>query len=392
MKILLLSTLILLNACISSEPLLGKWAMELDIQNKKIPFILEFKDDGKAILYNNLEEIKLSYSVKNDNIIVPILGFDAALELSKTGNTLRGFWKKYNRTPEYKVSTFGMKLQRETRLDFKEELKLSSNWEMTFIGEKSSQAILLFTKTQIKNGTNLHASVITQTGDYRYLTPMLKDKKLVLYGFDGAYSFYFEGNLTKDYEGMMYSGPSWSEKFKAKVNPNFKLKNPEQITSYTGDITKLQFKDLEGKVHTLKESLGSVQVLQIFGSWCPNCIDETQFIKRWRSKNQDLDIKFSILAFERSPNKRLARIQLKKAVKSYSIDYPILIGGYTREDKVSTALPGLENFISFPTTIYIDKKGRVRKVLASFQGPATGIKFEEFSKNFDLFLKKLNQE
>ena len=126
--------------------------------------------------------------------------------------------------------------------------------------------------------------------------------------------------------------------------------------------------------------------------WHSGYYHRQAFAKKWRSKNQDLNIKFSILAFERSPNKKFARIQLKKAIKSYSIDYPILIGGYTKEDKVSNALPGLENFISFPTTIYIDKKGRVRKVLASFQGPATGIKFEEFSKNFDLFLKKLNQE
>jgi thiol-disulfide isomerase/thioredoxin len=138
--------------------------------------------------------------------------------------------------------------------------------------------------------------------------------------------------------------------------------------------------------------LGKVQVLQIFGSWCPNCIDETQFINNWRKNNSDLDIKFALLAFERSPNKEHALKQLRKAKANYSIDYPILVAGYTKEDKVENVLPGLEDFISFPTTIYIDKKGKIRKILASFQGPATGKYFDEFSRSFDLFLKKLSQE
>jgi thiol-disulfide isomerase/thioredoxin len=361
--------------------------MELQLQGKRIPFTLEFTDKDVK-LFNATEVITLATKIDKNKVTISMQGFDASIELDKSGPVMKGFWIKHNRTPEYKLPVLGMKLAATLKENFKEEKLLPKKWKMKFEGNEDP-ALLVFTEEK----NQLYASIITQTGDYRFLTPRIKEDNLVFYGFDGAYAFYIEGKLKPDYySGVMYSGATSNTKFSASPDENFSLKDPEQITKYKKDITKLSLPVLSGSKYSIKENLGKVQVLQIFGSWCPNCIDETKFIKGWKSNNKDLGIQFALIAFERSPNKKHALVQLKKAKKTYGIDYPIMIGGYTEEDKVSNVLSGLENFISFPTTIYIDKKGKVRKVLASFQGPATGRYFEDFSRNFDLFLKKLAAE
>ncbi len=387
MRTLFFSLLFLLTGCFGPEKLEGIWGMELQLQGKKIPFNLEFtKDDVK--LSTMAETLTLSRQIEKGKITIPIQGFDASFELVQTGPVIKGYWIKHNRTPEYKVPVIGMKLAATLKNNFKEEKLLPRKWKVKFEGNEDP-ALLVFTE----NKNKFYASVITQTGDYRFLTPRIKEDNLVLFGFDGAYAFYFEGKIKgSSYTGKMYSGANYNTQFSATVDSEFKLKDPEQITKYKKDITKLSLPLLIGESYSIKNNLGKVQVIQIFGSWCPNCIDETKFIKSWKANNSDLGVKFSLIAFERSPNKKHALVQLKKAKKAYDIDYPIMIGGYTEEDKVSDILPGLENFISFPTTIYIDKKGKVRKILASFQGPATGKYFDDFSRNFDLFLKKLASE
>ena len=74
------------------------------------------------------------------------------------------------------------------------------------------------------------------------------------------------------------------------------------------------------------------------------------------------------------------------------IDYPILIGGYTRDTKVEDVLPQLKNFISFPTTIILDKNNRVRKIHAGFSGPATGKYYEDFILEFNSTIDRLLKE
>jgi hypothetical protein len=40
----------------------------------------------------------------------------------------------------------------------------------------------------------------------------------------------------------------------------------------------------------------------------------------------------------------------------------------------------LNRVMSFPTTLYLDKKGNVRKTYTGFYGPATGIYYENYAK------------
>ena len=44
---------------------------------------------------------------------------------------------------------------------------------------------------------------------------------------------------------------------------------------------------------------------------------------------------------------------------------------------------------SYPTTLYIDKNGKIIKTYTGFYGPGTGSYYENYLKETELFLKEL---
>jgi hypothetical protein len=55
-------------------------------------------------------------------------------------------------------------------------------------------------------------------------------------------------------------------------------------------------------------------------------------------------------------------------------------------------LPMLNRVLSYPTTILLDREGKVRRIHTGFNGPATGLKYEEFTEEFDRLVKQLLSE
>jgi hypothetical protein len=55
-------------------------------------------------------------------------------------------------------------------------------------------------------------------------------------------------------------------------------------------------------------------------------------------------------------------------------------------------LPALDRFYAFPTTIFIDRKGNVRKIHTGFTGPATGRLYTEFADEVRATLDQLVAE
>ena len=78
--------------------------------------------------------------------------------------------------------------------------------------------------------------------------------------------------------------------------------------------------------------------------------------------------------------------------QKYNVGYDYVIAGVYDKKEAAKTLPMLNHIISFPTTIFIDKKGKVRKIHTGFSGPATGNYYEEFVDNFNSFMNQLLNE
>ncbi|MFN5937440.1 MAG: TlpA disulfide reductase family protein, partial [Sphingobacteriales bacterium] len=136
---------------------------------------------------------------------------------------------------------------------------------------------------------------------------------------------------------------------------------------------------------------GKVVVVQLMGSWCPNCMDETAFLSTWYKQNKQRGVEVVALAYEYSADFHKAAQTLKKFQQRHQVEYPMLNTGVTSSDPQRTekTLPQFTPIKVFPTTIFIGKDGRVKKVHAGFSGPGTGSHYEEFKKEFNLTIDQL---
>jgi thiol-disulfide isomerase/thioredoxin len=131
------------------------------------------------------------------------------------------------------------------------------------------------------------------------------------------------------------------------------------------------------------------------GTWCPNCLDETTFLSEFISKNNYKDLEFVSLAFEYVKTKDRAITNINKLKARFNIKYPILLAQFGTSNKVEAQkrIPSLEQVVSYPTLIFIDKKKNVRRIHTGFNGPATGEKYENFEREFkELILKLLAED
>ena len=97
------------------------------------------------------------------------------------------------------------------------------------------------------------------------------------------------------------------------------------------------------------------------------------------------------LAFEYSKTEEKAFEGINRLKEREDVPYPILLAQYgtSNKQKANEKLPMLNHILSYPTTIYIDKFGKVKKIHTGFNGPATGKKFIEFKEEFNKTIQEL---
>ncbi len=120
------------------------------------------------------------------------------------------------------------------------------------------------------------------------------------------------------------------------------------------------------------------------GSWCPNCLDETKFLSDYYNQNQGRGIEIVSLAYEYSTDFQRSQKSLRKFQQLFNVKYPMLITGVSVADSLRTekTLPQITPIKGFPTTIFLDRKGNVQEIHASFYGPGSGKHYEEFKMEF----------
>ena len=162
------------------------------------------------------------------------------------------------------------------------------------------------------------------------------------------------------------------------------------------DRLHFAFKDIDGNLISIADERfkNKVVVVQLMGSWCPNCMDETAFLSAYYKKNKSKGIEIVSLAYEYTTDFNRSVNSLRKFQKRFQVDYPMLVTGVTVMDSLRTekTLPELTPIRFFPSSVIIDKKGLVRKIDTGFNGPATGEQYTIYKKNFEMLMKSLLRE
>lgn len=401
---LLLLTLLFISCRPEPKPSFseGIWLAELMVlDNQIIPF--NFKVSKNPVegyqmeIYNAEEVIPVDeISIQNDSIRINFPVYEGYVAGTFSENNIEGEFIKesLDRIVPFKA-TFGVQERfRNSRASTK---NVSGIWETRF--EKGTENEYPAKGIFTQNGDAVTGTFRTTTGDYRYLDGVMSGDSLKISAFDGAHAFVFTAKVTdSSMNGAFYSGNHSKEVFEAKRHEGFELPSADSLTFLKEGFDKLTFSfpDEQGNSVSLEDDRfkSKVVLVQIMGSWCPNCLDESKFYVDYLKKNPDLDIEIVGLAFEYAKTKEGALKSISRLKERIGIDYPILLAQFGSENKVlaQEKLPMLNHVLSYPTTIFIDKEGAVRRIHTGFNGPATGEKFTEFKQEFDGFVKGLLDE
>lgn len=399
MKFTLLTTLLVFS-CISfgqSKLKRGQWIGELELNKEdKLPFnilITKKKGNYSFSIVNNQEVIELEKPVyKNDSVHVRFPYFDSELIFAeKDSKNLKGYWINYNKKNNYKIPFSAFSACKMKQANKENTNQMDGKWEVTFEPGTSSSypAVGIFDQKKRKTvGTFL-----TETGDYRFLEGRTFKDSMILSCFDGSHAFLFKASLQNDtLQGKFFSGKHWESKWIGHKNDTFELKSPDELT-YIVDKQKVQFElqDIEGETFSFpnEQYKDKVVIIQIMGTWCPNCLDETFFYKDLYKKYHDKGLEIISIGYEMGDSFEDYAEKIKRLRDKMDLDFTFLVGGAANKNLASEHFDMLNKVISFPTSIYIGRDGMVKRVHTGFNGPGTRDYYKEYVENTHSLIESL---
>jgi thiol-disulfide isomerase/thioredoxin len=358
---------------------------------------------NKPLLYirNGAEKLVVDdIKIKGDSIFIDMPFFESSFKLKINQDfSLSGKWIKgtSNKNLELPVE-FQYGDKERFPVSEKPIQTISGRWQVTFTRPNGTERPAIAEFQQTNN--YLTGTFLTPSGDYRFLEGVVSGSDIQLSCFDGSHAYLFTAQISNNeiVNGNFYSSASNVEKWRAVKNNQAALPDTVQRTELKPGETKLNFtfKDVKGKPVSINDTkyANKVVVIQIMGSWCPNCMDESKFLSQFYNQYKSKGVEVLALAYEYSLDEQRSKASIQKFINRFRIQYPVLLAPATVSDEQKTekTLPQLTPIKFFPTTIFIGKDGTVRKVHSGFYGPGTGAFYEQFTTDFYRTIQSLLAE
>jgi thiol-disulfide isomerase/thioredoxin len=154
------------------------------------------------------------------------------------------------------------------------------------------------------------------------------------------------------------------------------------------------FPDLEGNMVTNDDERfrDKVVIVEIFGTWCPTCHDSAPTMVKLYDRFRDRGLEIVGLAYEVTGDPEVDGALVRRYAEKFGIEFPLLLAGVNDSESPHATQPQLDGPIAFPTTIFLDASGRVRRVHSGFYGPALGEVHEELEAELISFTDELLRE
>lgn len=378
----------------------GSYRAVLESPGGDLPFGLDVaREESGLVLYlvNGKERLRVpEVIVEAGKLTARMPGYENALTATISGDDLEGEVTLVRAGGQRQ--TMPLKARRAETWRFVDEpltdnADFSGRWSVTFTDDKGKTSPGVAEFEQMF-GT-VTGTILAPTGDYRFLAGDAHGDELQLSRFDGAQAHLFRARLNErgQLEGQHWSGNFGHERFVAVRNPDAELDMSSVATGMKDPAVKLQFTfpDLDGKPVSLSDPRfqGKVVIVTLAGSWCPNCRDEAAFLAQLYREHRAEGLEVVSLMFEHFGDFTQAANATRRFRKSAGIDYVTLIAGTSDKVEAAKVLPQLTGVFAFPTTIWVDRAGVVRKIHAGFSGPATGAHYTALASELTEFTREL---
>jgi peroxiredoxin len=381
----------------------GYWQAAITLPGGNIETGIEISLDGDAYsasLVNGQERVSIDEVVfDGKELLLRFPAFNNEIRATLEDDLLTGELTLVKRFGETQVMPFsalpGGEAQGERNADANHDL--SGRWAARFHAPDGSDSASIGEFAQ--RGARLFGTFLNPNGDHRFLAGHVRGDDFHLSTFDGAHAFIFSGSVDADgriVNADFWSGTSWHQKWSAERNQSVQLPDAFSRTFLKPGYERFEFAfpDESGNTVSIDDEkfADKVVMVTLAGTWCPNCNDEARYLAPFYRQYREQGLEIVALMFEHFDDAALATEQVRLFREKHDIEYDTLIAGISDKAEAGKVLPSLSSVLAFPTTIFIDRDGRVRQIHTGFTGPGTGEHYVRLQKQFDDLVTELLAE
>jgi thiol-disulfide isomerase/thioredoxin len=381
----------------------GSYRAVLEVPGGDLPFGLDVAHEESGIvlyLVNGEERVRVDEATASEGRLTATMpGYENTLSAEIRGGKLTGEVSLLRAGGERQVLPFRAEAGQTWRFfetPSADNADVAGRWSVTFTSDTGQQSPGVAELSQ--SFERVAGTILTPTGDHRFLAGELRGDDLFLSRFDGASAYLYKAQVDADGQlvGEYWSGKTGHQSFRAERNPDAVLDMSGVETGLKDPAVKLEFTfpDLDGQRVSLSDPRfqGKVVIVTLAGSWCPNCHDEAAFLAQLYRDLRGQGLEVVSLMFEHFGDFAQAAAATRRFRDKFGIGYTTLVAGTSDRDEAARALPQLTGVFAFPTTIWVDRTGTVRKIHAGFSGPATGQHYTALTGEFTAFTQQLLAE
>ena len=388
-----------------NEALVGHWRAVATLPGGELPFFIDITSGGapgslSAQIRNGPERVPVERVELTDRtLLLDFPAFNNRIQLKVESDRMQGaltLVKAGGREQTMPVTASKGGSYRFFPPGGGALIEVSGRWSVTFRDEQGVETPAVAEFRQ--EGDELTGTFLTPTGDHRYLAGQVRDRTLHLSTFDGAHAYLYRAELREDgvLAGDYWSGTAWHESWTARRDEGAALAKLDELTYLKPGYERFTFSfpDLRGNPVSLDDERfrGKVVIVVLAGSWCPNCHDEAAFLAPLYRAQARRGLEIVSLMYEHFGDMPTAVRQTERMREKFGIQYTTLIAGISDKVEASKTLPQLNAVLAFPTTIFLDRHGRVRRIHTGFTGPGTGAHYEELTRDFNALVQELLDE
>ena len=385
----------------NTAPKLGPWRVEMKHFSGILPFNFivnpsKNQDKFNIKIQNGSEKFSLGESFfRGDSLVIPFDLYDSEIVAFLTNSKkMNGYWimkrdgKAIFRIP---LEATAGSTERYTNLK-PSKINVTGNWMADFWSDENTHSPGIGMFKQV--GNSVTGTFLKPSGDYRFLQGNVSGDSLFMSYFDGSYCMQIRVKVKgKELSGNFYTGLAGKRNLKATLDPKASLPDLKKLTYLKPGFDRINFSlpDPDGNTISLQDTRfkDKVVVIELMGSWCPNCIDESRFLAPYYKKNKSKGLEVIGLSFEYSDDMKISGPKIKNFIAKIGIPYPIVLAGKPDDSTIEKVLPMLHKINGYPTTFIIDKQGKVREIHTGFSGPGTGVYYTDWIQEFDKTIQAL---
>ncbi len=391
-RLIMATILALCGSVASAQSLTGLWDATIDAGGTAIPFRLGLSGSGadvKGWFFNGDErEMSTSGTFENGVLVLNFESYAGVLKVSVTEGLLEGQYIQRGKAQAVHAVRAAARSPSSAKAPDISGLWFLQSVNSTKKGENAWRLIVR------QKGSDVSGAILRVDGDTGTLTGRYQDGKFVLSHFSGSRPALL--SITPQRDGTLgaelaaTNGNPASRRLMTALRPADSrakgLPEPTDADKHTGMKDPFQplafsFPDLNGQMvsNTDARFRNKVVLINISGSWCPNCHDEAPFLVDMYRKYRDRGLEIVALSFE-EPEQLRDPTRLRAFIQKYGIQYTVLLGGETKSagEKLTNAL----DWDAWPTTFFVGRDGLVKSVHAGFPSAGSGELYRQTKQSF----------